>query len=92
MELRNFHRYFEQRTGRSPALPWMFHEEAAKGALSLGTRGERLTQTLQPNQLWNDQSDRQVEAANAEIPRCPTHVRSSEANYLVVELSLTRKW
>jgi len=30
----------------------MFHEEAAKAALSLGIRGERLTQTLQPNGLW----------------------------------------
>jgi hypothetical protein len=35
MELRNFRRYFEQRTGRNPALLWMFHEEAAKGAPSL---------------------------------------------------------
>ena len=25
MELRNFRRYFEQRTGRNPALLWMFH-------------------------------------------------------------------
>jgi hypothetical protein len=37
----------------------MFHEEAAKGAPSLGIRGERLTQTLQPGQLWNHHSDRQ---------------------------------
>ena len=28
----------------------------------------------------------------ADIPRCPGHARSSQANYLVVELSLTRKW
>ena len=28
----------------------------------------------------------------AEIPRCPSHVRGSEANCSVVELSLTRKW
>jgi hypothetical protein len=45
----------------------MFHEEAgAKGAPSLGIRGERLTQMLQPNQLWNYQSDRQVAAAAAD--------------------------
>ena len=62
MELRNFRRYFEQRTGKNPALQWKFHEEAAKAAPSLGIRGERRTQTLQPNQLWNYQSDRQVEA------------------------------
>jgi len=37
-----------ERTGRNPALLWMFHEEAAKEAPSLGIRGERLTQTLQP--------------------------------------------
>jgi hypothetical protein len=24
--------------------------------------------------------------------RCSSHVRSSEANYLAIELSLTRKW
>ena len=63
MELRNFRRCFEQqRIGRNPGLLRMFLEEAAKAAPSLGIRGERRTQTLQPNQLWNYQSDRQVEA------------------------------
>src|SRR5262245_61355472 len=46
----------------------MFHEEAANAAASLGLREERLTQTLKRNQLWNCQSDRQVEAAG-QLPK-----------------------